>query len=87
MSGGMTAMAVSYLSREPAGKIQGEGLVLGRGHAQQAGIQFLQVVHRGVDAFGYQAQVHGIVDGDLVYLRRGLRRTRCQPILLRDSWP
>ena len=88
MSCGMAAIAVSYFSARAGGRFRRKRLVFRRGHAQQAGIQLLQVVHRGIDALGHQPQVDGIIDGHLVgILRRGSGVTRSKPILRRDSWP
>ena len=75
--GGLVPLARS------GGQIQGEALVLGSGQPQQAGIQLLQVVHRGIHALSHQPQVHRIVDGDLVHLLRRFGRHVSQPVLPR----
>ena len=65
-----------------------EFVIFGRRHAQQAGIQVLQIRGSCIDALGHQAQIHRIIDLDDVVRQAAVSGVKVDPArTARDSWP
>ena len=65
----------------PAGKMQIEGRIRRRCHAQHAGIQRHQLIHRRAHNVRDQAQIDGIVDGHRIGEHRRIERYIVKAIL------
>src|SRR5262249_32316453 len=63
-------------------KLQIEGLVGRRAHAQQAGIESDDLLQRSVDDIGNETQINGVVGRNFVRDERRIRYEVCQTILL-----